>query len=217
MSNEGQAGDAEGVAVGMHDRRLARSLCERVAATPGLRVAAGAADAGTLDRLAGEAPIDLVVADAPTVRALRRGRLPALARRRRPLLLAATAERLPELLPTLRQCDGLVLLDDAPAPLGPSVALARSRLCALPTALVGRLRREEPRRRLLAGLGPRDRAVLRRLAAGAPNRAIAESLGLPEATVKAILRRLTLRLGFDNRTQAAVFAARHLAEMAPDG
>ena len=139
-----------------------------------------------------------------------RGAQPALARRRRPLLLAANAERLPELLPILRLCDGLILLDDAPAPVGAAVELAKARLCALPTALVERMRREEPRRRLLATLGPRELAVLRRLAAGAGNREIAASLGLPEATVKAILRRLTLRLGFDNRTQAAVFAARHL-------
>ena len=210
MPGRPQAAEQEGVAIGVHSRRLARRLGEAVAAAPGLRVAGVAPDAAALDRLAGAAPIDLVVADAPTVRALWRGRLPALARRRRPLLLAANAERLPELLPILRLCDGLILLDDAPAPVGAAVELAKARLCALPTALVERMRREEPRRRLLATLGPRELAVLRRLAAGAGNREIAASLGLPEATVKAILRRLTLRLGFDNRTQAAVFAARHL-------
>jgi DNA-binding NarL/FixJ family response regulator len=65
-------------------------------------------------------------------------------------------------------------------------------------------------RRLVADpMPPRELQVLRLIARGLTNRQIAEVLGLAEATVKAYCRQLFRRLGVCNRTEAAIWAARH--------
>src|SRR5689334_2397562 len=55
----------------------------------------------------------------------------------------------------------------------------------------------------LDGLTPRELQVLRRLAAGDSNAAIGERLGLAEATVKKYVSALLIKLGAENRVQAA--------------
>jgi DNA-binding NarL/FixJ family response regulator len=57
-------------------------------------------------------------------------------------------------------------------------------------------------------LTPRELAVLRLLAAGLPNRQIAESLRIAERTVKFHVTAILNKLGADNRTQAVAMAAR---------
>lgn len=61
----------------------------------------------------------------------------------------------------------------------------------------------------LASLTERERDVLRCLASGQSNRAIARSLGLTEGTVKGYVSALLSKLGVADRTQAALLAARH--------
>jgi DNA-binding NarL/FixJ family response regulator len=58
----------------------------------------------------------------------------------------------------------------------------------------------------LAGLTPRELQVLRGLAAGESNAAIGERLGLAEATVKKYVSALLIKLGAENRVQAALLA-----------
>lgn len=58
----------------------------------------------------------------------------------------------------------------------------------------------------LAGLTPRELQVLRGLAAGDSNAAIGERLGLAEATVKKYVSALLIKLGAENRVQAALLA-----------
>jgi DNA-binding NarL/FixJ family response regulator len=58
----------------------------------------------------------------------------------------------------------------------------------------------------LAGLTPRELQVLRGLAAGDSNAAIGERLGLAEATVKKYVSALLVKLGAENRVQAALLA-----------
>jgi DNA-binding NarL/FixJ family response regulator len=58
----------------------------------------------------------------------------------------------------------------------------------------------------LAELTPRELQVLRGLAAGDSNAAIGERLGLAEATVKKYVSALLIKLGADNRVQAALLA-----------
>jgi DNA-binding NarL/FixJ family response regulator len=55
----------------------------------------------------------------------------------------------------------------------------------------------------------RDRDVLRRLADGATNRDIADDLALTEGTVKNYSSALLAKTGLHDRTQLALFAARH--------
>jgi DNA-binding NarL/FixJ family response regulator len=58
----------------------------------------------------------------------------------------------------------------------------------------------------LADLTPRELQVLRALAAGDSNAAIGERLGLAEATVKKYVSALLIKLGAENRVQAALLA-----------
>lgn len=63
----------------------------------------------------------------------------------------------------------------------------------------------------LAGLTRQERRILALIGEGLTNRQIAESLFLSEKTVKNHVSRLLAKLGFERRTQAAVFAERHRA------
>ena len=56
-------------------------------------------------------------------------------------------------------------------------------------------------------LSPRERGVLRLVAAGLSNRQIAETLGISERTVKFHVRAIFNKLGADNRAQAVALAA----------
>ena len=58
-------------------------------------------------------------------------------------------------------------------------------------------------------LTPRERDILRLLAKGRANSAIAAELLISPATVKTHVARLLTKLSLDNRVQAAVFAVRH--------
>lgn len=59
-----------------------------------------------------------------------------------------------------------------------------------------------------AGLSPRQLEVLRLVKDGLSNKAIMRALDMSESTVKTHLRAIFLRLGVDNRTQAAAAARR---------
>lgn len=62
----------------------------------------------------------------------------------------------------------------------------------------------------LARLAPRERQILGLIAEGNSNKQIARLLGITEATVKSHCGRLFQHLGVTDRTQAAVWATRHL-------
>lgn len=67
-------------------------------------------------------------------------------------------------------------------------------------------------RTCLAKLSPREREVLRRLRDGQSNKDIAKHLDIVESTVKVHLRGCFRKIGAQNRTQAAVWAAQHLPD-----
>jgi DNA-binding NarL/FixJ family response regulator len=58
-------------------------------------------------------------------------------------------------------------------------------------------------------LTPRELDVLRLLADGQPNKAIAATLGITERTARTHVSRILAKLGLSSRTQAALWAARH--------
>ncbi len=64
--------------------------------------------------------------------------------------------------------------------------------------------REDPR---LASLSPQERRILQHIADGLTNRQIGETMVLAEKTVKNYVTAILSKLGFERRTQAAVFAA----------
>ncbi|MEQ8355979.1 MAG: response regulator transcription factor [Kiloniellaceae bacterium] len=61
-------------------------------------------------------------------------------------------------------------------------------------------------------LSSRQMMIFKRLANGMPNKMIARELGIAEGTVKAQLRTVFRKLGVQNRTQAALYAAQVLAK-----
>ncbi|WP_421119653.1 response regulator [Aquihabitans daechungensis] len=64
----------------------------------------------------------------------------------------------------------------------------------------------------LENLTPQERKILDLLAEGLTNRQIGERMFLAEKTVKNYVSNLLMKLGMKRRTEAAVFAARHLDE-----
>ncbi len=69
--------------------------------------------------------------------------------------------------------------------------------------------RTETSQRALRQLTPRERDVLRALAAGLDNQAIADHLHLGTATVRSHVVQILRKLDVNSRLQAALFAVRH--------
>lgn len=67
------------------------------------------------------------------------------------------------------------------------------------------------------GLTDREREILTLIAEGLTNRQIGERLHLAEKTVKNYVSGLLAKLGFERRTQAAVYGVRHAAGDPPHG
>jgi DNA-binding NarL/FixJ family response regulator len=108
----------------------------------------------------------------------------------------------------LKQVRGTDLLDTVRR-----VAAGQSTLDPAVTAQVlDRLRRGPETDPTLARLTDREREILQRIGEGMTNRQIAESMHLAEKTVKNYVSGLLSKLGFERRTQAAVFATKHLRD-----
>ena len=91
------------------------------------------------------------------------------------------------------------------------VATGQSLLDPAVTARVLERIREGPRQdERIARLSGQERQVLELLAEGLTNRQIAERLYLAEKTIKNYVTSVLAKLGMARRTQAAVYAARHL-------
>jgi DNA-binding NarL/FixJ family response regulator len=99
-----------------------------------------------------------------------------------------------------RILDGVRAVAAGGAPLDPSVA----------RCLVSDLRRHAG----TEGLTDREREVLELVRQGLPNKTIARRLQITERTVKAHVTHIFQRLGVADRTQAALWAERHLQPVA---
>lgn len=76
--------------------------------------------------------------------------------------------------------------------------------------VLDRLRNPPPESSALEPLSEREREVLQLIGEGMTNRQIGERMFLAEKTVKNYVSGLLAKLGLERRTQAAVFAAKHL-------
>lgn len=65
----------------------------------------------------------------------------------------------------------------------------------------------------VSSLSPRERVILQAIMGGDPNKVIARKLDVAEATVKVHVKAILRKVGAANRTQAAMWAAGHLAEV----
>jgi two-component system response regulator DevR len=82
---------------------------------------------------------------------------------------------------------------------------------AVTQQVLERLRRGPEEAKALAPLTPQERRILEHIGEGMTNRQIGEAMYLAEKTVKNYVSNLLGKLGFERRTQAAVFAATHLS------
>lgn len=126
--------------------------------------------------------------------------------RRTRVLLAVPEAKCAMLGDLPRRADGLILLGAGLKYLAESLKLAEEGYTVMPSARAdgangsGHLA-------LLQRLNRAERSILRLLAAGDSNRAIAEALDESEARVKSMVRAVLVKLGCRNRTEAAVLAA----------
>jgi two-component system response regulator DevR len=81
---------------------------------------------------------------------------------------------------------------------------------AVTARVLERLRRGPEEDELIARLSAQERQVLLLLADGLTNRQIAERLYLAEKTIKNYVTSVLSKMGLTRRTEAAVYAARHL-------
>jgi DNA-binding NarL/FixJ family response regulator len=81
---------------------------------------------------------------------------------------------------------------------------------AVTQQVLDRLRKGPEEDPALAPLTGQERKILRLIGEGMTNRQIAESMFLAEKTVKNYVSALLAKLGLERRTQAAVFATKHL-------
>jgi two-component system, NarL family, response regulator DevR len=81
---------------------------------------------------------------------------------------------------------------------------------AVTQQVLDRLRRGPEEDPALAPLTAQERKILGLIGEGMTNRQIAESMFLAEKTVKNYVSALLAKLGLERRTQAAVFATKHL-------
>ncbi len=79
-----------------------------------------------------------------------------------------------------------------------------------------RLRRQIAEDLRLSSLSPQERRILELLSEGMTNREIGETMFLAEKTVKNYVSNLLAKLGFQRRTEAALFAQRQM-ERHPEG
>ncbi len=112
---------------------------------------------------------------------------------------------------------GYLMKDIPPTDLARAVKLAHAGVFQLAPdvagKLVGSLRdrqdKADQKKELEHDLTPRELEVLRLLAKGASNKEIARQFGVSEGTVKNHVSNILTRLGFRDRTQAAVYAVEH--------
>src|SRR4051794_26359981 len=81
---------------------------------------------------------------------------------------------------------------------------------AVTQQVLDRLRRGPEEDPALAPLTPQERRILELIGEGMTNRQIAEKMFLAEKTVKNYVSAMLAKLGLERRTQAAVFATKHL-------
>ena len=81
---------------------------------------------------------------------------------------------------------------------------------AVTQQVLDRLRRGPEEDAALAPLTAQERRILELVGEGMTNRQIAEAMFLAEKTVKNYVSTMLAKLGLERRTQAAVFAAKHL-------
>ncbi len=108
----------------------------------------------------------------------------------------------------LEMVDGVIFQDSTIGRLKDILTLSRAGYSILPSAAVMDIVTDRLRCDTINRLAPIELAILDQIRLAKTNRAIARALELTEANVKTKVRAILKALKFQNRTEAAVFAAR---------
>jgi two-component system, NarL family, response regulator DevR len=193
------------------DHALVREgLRQLLADEPGLEVVGEAADAGEAVEAAARLEPDLVLLDilmpgGSGIEALRRIRARSPAVRVLMLTSVAQGEAVREALAA--GAAGYLLKDVSRADL---LRAVRDAACGVRVvhAEARKLLDQAPVGATVGELTPRERSVLELIAQGKSNRQIGQRLDLTEGTVKGYVSAILGKLGVEDRTQAALLAAR---------
>lgn len=124
------------------------------------------------------------------------------------VVLLVRAHEFLEAVPYLEFADGVIFQDSTMHRLQDILQLSEAQYSILPSAAIMDIVTDRLRCDSIARLTPLELSILDQVRQAKTNRAIARSLGLTEANVKTKVRAILKALKFQNRTEAAVFAAR---------
>ena len=136
-------------------------------------------------------------------------------RRYSKVLLMLRRSELVQSLEIASRCDGFIFIDLNMERLAEIIDLALWGYCMIPPTILSELTSHQLRLDLIQELRRDELQVLALLGRGMTNRSISEQIGLPESTVKNIVRSVLKKLHFRNRTEAAVFAFVHRISIQP--
>lgn len=157
-----------------------------------------------------EAPAEVTVISYPVMRHLAKYHLDELSefcRQNKVVLLIRSPEFL-DSIGFLEFVDGVIFADATMERVRDILQLSKAGYSILPSAAVMDIVTDRLRCDTLQKLSFIELSILDHVRLAKTNRAIARSLGLTEANVKTKVRAILKALKFQNRTEAAVFAAR---------
>lgn len=157
-----------------------------------------------------ESPADVTIISYPVMKQLAKYHLDELAqfcRNNKAVLLIRSPEFL-DSIGFLEFVDGIIFADATMERVREILQLSKSGYSILPSAAVMDIVTDRLRCDTLQKLSAIELSILDQVRLAKTNRAIARSLGLTEANVKTKVRAILKALKFQNRTEAAVFAAR---------
>ncbi len=155
-------------------------------------------------------PAEITLVAHNVMKNLARHHLDALSefcRRNRVILLVRSNEFL-DSVAFLEMADGVLFIDATLDRLPDVAVLAEAGYSILPSAAAMDIVTDRLRCDTIRRLSPLELSILDQVRLAKTNRAIARTLGLTEANVKTKVRAILKALKFQNRTEAAVFAAR---------
>lgn len=153
---------------------------------------------------------ELVIMSLPIMKSLSKYHMDLLSEfcHRNKVVLLIRSQEFLDSIGYLEFVNGVIFQDATMNRLRDILTLASAGYSILPSAAVMDIVTDRLRCDSIARLTPLELSILDQIRLAKTNRAIARSLGLTEANVKTKVRAILKSLKFQNRTEAAVFAAR---------
>ncbi|HEY4134313.1 MAG TPA: LuxR C-terminal-related transcriptional regulator [Alphaproteobacteria bacterium] len=128
----------------------------------------------------------------------------------RKLLVVINEQTVEKIVEAVQIADGVIFRHINLHRLPAIIALMKTDHLAIPAQLTPMMIERNLRREMLRSLSPAEQRILRLLAHGCSNHIISATMHINVSRVKYLIRSLLKKLLLQNRTQAAVFAAREI-------